>query len=70
MLLKRFGTFIYSRDRIGDIVLMESELDDLYKMNFISNQEYTIVKLILSKEKRILEEKERGTTDAKKTHRH
>lgn len=55
MLLKRFGTFIYSGDRIGDLLLMESELNELYKMNFITNQEYIAGKLVLSQEKRRLE---------------
>lgn len=57
MLLKRFGTFIYSGDRIGDLVLMEGELDELYKMRFITNQEYTIGKMILRQEKNRLENK-------------
>lgn len=57
MLLKRFGTFIYSGDRIGDLVLMEGELDELYKMRFITNQEYTIGKMILLQEKSRLENK-------------
>ncbi|MCM3738733.1 YqgQ family protein [Oceanobacillus luteolus] len=51
MLLKKFGTFIYSRNRIGDLVLMESELEELAKMNFISKEEYINGKLILQKEK-------------------
>lgn len=60
MLLKRFGTFVYSRDRIGDLILMESELEELYKMNFFSQQEYIAGKLVLQKERNILEEAERG----------
>ena len=63
MLLKRFGTFIYSRDRIGDLVLMESELNELYEMKFISNHEYTTGKLILHQEKRRLEIKGRGASN-------
>ena len=59
MLLKRFGTFVYSRDRIGDLILMESELEDLYKMNFIPQQTYIAGKLVLQKERNILEETER-----------
>ncbi|MHA6250972.1 YqgQ family protein [Oceanobacillus sp. CAU 1775] len=58
MLLKRYGTFIYSGDRIGDLVLMESELDELYRMEFITNQVYMVGKLILAKEKRMLKKKE------------
>ena len=58
MLLKRFGTFVYSRDRIGDLILMESELEDLYKMDFISQQAYIAGKLVLQKERNTLEEAE------------
>lgn len=58
MILKRFGTFIYSRNRIGDLVLMEMELEELQKRNFITNKEYIKGKLILQKERNQLEEKE------------
>jgi len=64
MLLKRFGTFIYSRDRIGDLVMMESELEDLFNMHFITKEEYITGKLILQKEINKLEAEERGTPDA------
>lgn len=57
MLLKRYGTFIYSGDRIGDLVLMETELDELYQLKFITNDIYITGKLILSKEKRRLNNK-------------
>jgi len=60
MLLKRFGTFVYSRDRIGDLILMESELEELYKLGFISQQLYISGKLVLQKERNALEEAERG----------
>lgn len=62
MLLKRFGTYVYTRDRVGDLVLMESELEELYKLNFISKKEYTTGILILRKEKRLLER--RGSSNA------
>lgn len=54
MLLKRYGTFIYSGDRIGDLDLMEMELDELHQLKFISNDTYINSKLLLSKEKRRL----------------
>ncbi len=57
MLLKRYGTFIYSGDRIGDLVLMEGELDELFNMRFITNQEFTNGKMILLQEKNRLENK-------------
>lgn len=54
MLLKRFGTFIYSRNRLGDLSLMESELEDLSKMNLITKEEYIKGKLILHNERNFL----------------
>ncbi|AXI09462.1 DUF910 domain-containing protein [Oceanobacillus zhaokaii] len=50
-ILKKFGTFIYSGDRIGDLELMEMEIGDLYKMQFIEKDHYLQAKLILRKEK-------------------
>ncbi|WP_085991903.1 YqgQ family protein [Oceanobacillus senegalensis] len=50
-LLKRFHTFIYTGDRVGDLELMEMEVDDLYQFQFISNDDYKHAKLILRKEK-------------------
>lgn len=50
-LLKRFYTFIYTGDQIGDLELMEMEIEDLYKLQFITNEEYIKAKLILNKEK-------------------
>ena len=59
MLLKRFGTFIYSRDRIGDLLLMESELEELHRLQLISQDEYITGKLILQKERIQTEQNER-----------
>ncbi|WP_068671884.1 YqgQ family protein [Oceanobacillus sp. Castelsardo] len=50
-LLKKFHTFIYTGDRVGDLELMEMEVDDLHKLEFISNEEYIQAKFILKKEK-------------------
>lgn len=50
-LLKRFHTFIYTGDRIGDLVLMEMELDELFQFQFINKEDYLKGKLILKKEK-------------------
>lgn len=48
-LLKRFHTFIYTGDRIGDLELMEMEVVDLHKLEFISNEDYIQARLILKK---------------------
>lgn len=50
-LLKKFHTFIYTGDRVGDLELMGMEVEDLYKLGFISNKDYIQAKLILNKEK-------------------
>lgn len=59
-LLKKFGTFIYTADRVGDLELMEMDLDELYQMEFIQADLFSVAKLILRKEKRqLLESKGR-----------
>ncbi|WP_339061105.1 YqgQ family protein [Tepidibacillus marianensis] len=55
-LLKQFGTFIYTGERLDDLVLMELELQDLFEYKMISDEDYMKAKLILSKTKRELEE--------------
>jgi uncharacterized protein YqgQ len=49
-LLIKFGTVIYTGNRIGDLELMESELEELFQHQFISNDEYIQAKLLLKKE--------------------
>jgi len=48
--LKKFGTFIYSGDRIGDLELMEMEIDELFSLQFIEKHIYIEAKLILRQE--------------------
>jgi len=50
-LLKRFGTFIYTGDRLGDLDLMEQELNELYQWEFISQAEYQMAKLCVKRER-------------------
>lgn len=50
-LLKRFGIFIYTKSRLGDIELIEFELDELFKAKLISNEDYMKAKLIIRHEK-------------------
>jgi len=49
-ILKRFGTFIYTSDRLGDLELMELEIDELYHAGFLPIKEYQLSKLILKRE--------------------
>lgn len=53
-LLKRFGTFIYTGDRVGDLELMELEINELYHYQFIDVTEYNMCKLMIRKEMRRL----------------
>lgn len=56
-LLRKFGTFIYTGDRFGDLELMEMEINELHKLEFIRIEEYQLAKLLLRKEKRQLGER-------------
>lgn len=56
-LLKRYGSFIYTGDRLGDLELMEMELDELYQMKFVQILEYQNAKMVLKKEKRLIMDK-------------
>ena len=51
-LLKRYGTIIYTADRKADLLLMEDEIRELYKMQFISAKEFSTALLILRSEQR------------------
>lgn len=49
-LLKRFGIFIYTGNRIADFELMESEIRELHQLNLIDDSEFTLAILTLRKE--------------------
>ncbi|WP_458412496.1 YqgQ family protein [Schinkia sp. CFF1] len=49
-LLKRFGTFIYVGDRIADLELMEDEVRELYKSQFIDVKDFQMALLLLRQE--------------------
>lgn len=46
-LLKNFGTVIYTGDRQADLDLMEEEIKELYKQQFITAKEFSTALLIL-----------------------
>ena len=60
-LLKKFGTFVYTGERFGDLELMEMEIDTLYEFDFIQTKEFQMAKLILRKGKRDLSKNKRGS---------
>lgn len=49
-LLKRYGTFIYTADPKADLHLMEDEIRELYRMEFITAKEFSTAMLILRSE--------------------
>lgn len=56
-LLKQFGAFIYTGDRLGDLEIMSAEVDELFKMKLIDNEQFQSAKLILLKEIRQFKER-------------
>lgn len=55
--LKQYGIYIYTQDRIGDLHLMEDEIKELYKAKFIETKDYQMALLILRQEERRLKER-------------
>lgn len=49
-LLLRFGTVIYTGNRIGDLEMMESELNELFQHQMINKDEYMKARLLLKNE--------------------
>ncbi|WP_331713830.1 YqgQ family protein [Lentibacillus sp. JNUCC-1] len=62
-LLKRFGTFIYTGNRLADLDLMESELKEIKNMNMLQANDYTQALLLVRKEKRRLKQMEERNND-------
>ncbi|MDG4655528.1 YqgQ family protein [Ectobacillus antri] len=58
-LLKRFGTIIYTGDRIADLELMEDELRELSQSQLIEKQTYEAALMVLRSEVQQLKEKMR-----------
>lgn len=53
-LLKQYGIYIYTKDRIGDLHLMEDEIKELYKAKFIETKDFQMALLILRQEEQRL----------------
>lgn len=54
-LLKRYGTYIYTGDRIGDLILMEEEIRTLYKARAIETIDYQAAIYLIRQEQMKLE---------------
>lgn len=48
--LKRFGTIIYTGERVADLELMEFELKELFHSQLIDNKEFQTVLFLLRHE--------------------
>jgi len=59
-LLKQYGSFIYTGDRLGDLMMMEDEIRELYKAQVLDVKEYQSALLILRHEIRNEEERKRN----------
>ncbi|OZU89969.1 hypothetical protein CIL03_02205 [Virgibacillus indicus] len=57
-LLKKYGTIIYTGDRIGDLELMEMEINELFQLQFIGKQQYIEAKMLLRKKMTELQNKQ------------
>ncbi len=57
-LLKQYGTFIYTRDRIGDLLLMEDEIRELYKAKVLEPKDFQSAMLLIKQELSRLEQEE------------
>ncbi|MBC5637210.1 MULTISPECIES: YqgQ family protein [Ornithinibacillus] len=49
-LLKRFGTFIYTGNRLADLELMQTEIKELYSYGLIDVEDYRLSLLIIRQE--------------------
>lgn len=54
-LLKQYGTYIYTTDRLGDLTLMEDEIRELYKARVLDVRDYQMALLLLRMEATKLE---------------
>ncbi|GAB3051125.1 YqgQ family protein [Virgibacillus ainsalahensis] len=63
-MLRRYGTFIYTGNRFGDLELMEMEINEMYQFQFISKTDYMQARLLLRKEiTRLREQRKRCVSD-------
>ncbi|MRX72628.1 DUF910 family protein [Bacillus lacus] len=57
-LLKRFGIYIYTGDRIADLELMEEEVKQLFTSQLIEPREYQMALLLLRQEVQVQRNKQ------------
>jgi uncharacterized protein YqgQ len=49
-LLKKYGTFIYTGNRLADLELMEDEIRELYELELVERQSLQLALLLLRQE--------------------
>ncbi|WP_273832823.1 YqgQ family protein [Guptibacillus sedimenti] len=49
-LLKRYGMIVYTGSRLGDLGLMEDEVQELYDMKILEKEDYLVARMILRNE--------------------
>ncbi|MET0785866.1 MAG: YqgQ family protein [Paenisporosarcina sp.] len=49
-LLKKYGTYIYTKDRLSDVMLMEDEVRELYSSGVLEVKDFQMAILILRQE--------------------
>lgn len=57
-LLRQYGTWIYTGNSQGDLLLMEEELHEMFRLGLIDAQKYKKALLILKRERN--EKREKG----------
>lgn len=50
-LLKRYGTYIYTTDRLSDLLLMEDEIRELYNSHVLEIKDFQMAILIIRSER-------------------
>lgn len=59
--IKRYGTYIYTTDRLSDLLLMEDEIRELYKSQMMETQDYQMAILLLRQEMSRINNKQKKT---------
>lgn len=52
-LMKRFGTWIYTGDRMGDLEMMEEELEEMHRLGMIDKDTYLSARRVIMEQKRM-----------------
>ncbi|RFU65701.1 YqgQ family protein [Peribacillus glennii] len=58
--LKRFGTFIYTGDRVADLELMEAEIKELSRSQLIETKELQTALLLLRHQIQVEKDKQQN----------